>query len=273
MAENGLVADFKRNFLTGLAALFPILITVFLLAWLYGQIDRFIGQQVNDWCIQILSRRSVFKEVFPEAGKTVLEDPDEREQWVQARYPRFIGVGIAIVGALVIIYLVGRSLRGYIGSRVMRLVDGFFERFPVVKSIYPHARQVADFLFGQSRQRRFSRVVAVQYPRRGIYTVGFLTGDGLKDIERAAGQSLVTVFIPTSPTPLTGFIIVVPPDEVLELNMSVDEAFRFCITAGMLASVKQRPWELQSGKVPTMVPAGSEAQQNPEGEEKTESSE
>ena len=258
MAQNGLMANFRRNFLTGLAALFPILITVFLLSWLYGQIDRIIGDRVNRVCVEVLvTNPSLFTQVFPQAGSEVMEDAESRREFARQYFPGYVGVGIAVVGALVVIYIAGRFLRGYIGSRVMHWVDSFFERFPVVKTIYPHARQVADFLFGQTEGRRFHTVVAVQYPRRGIYTVGFLTGDGLKDIEQRAGQSLVTVFIPTSPTPLTGFIIVVPPDEVLELNMSVDEAFRYCITAGMLASKRQRPWESQK-EVRRMVPSVSE---------------
>jgi len=260
MAQNGVMANFKRNFLTGLAALFPILITVFLLSWLYGQIDRFIGDRVNKVCVEVLATNpALFKQVFSQAGPEVAEEVESRREYAKQYFPGYVGVGIAVVGALVLIYLAGRFLRGYIGSRVMHWVDSFFERFPVVKNIYPHARQVADFLFGQTGGKRFNTVVAVPYPRRGIYTVGFLTGDGLKDIEQRAGQSLVTVFIPTSPTPLTGFIIVLPPDEVLELNMSVDEAFRYCITAGMLASEKQRPWESQE-KVRGIVPSLQEAE-------------
>ncbi len=106
---------------------------------------------------------------------------------------------------------------------------------------YPHARQVADILFGAHGRPRFKHVVAVQYPRRGIYTVGFLTGDGLRDLAQSAGQDFVTVFIPTSPTPLTGFVIIVPRHEVKSLNMSVEDAFLLCMTAGMVTAEQQRP--------------------------------
>jgi len=265
MAREGFILDFKRNFLTGFAALFPILITVFLLSWFYGQIDRTIGGRVNRICVRMLSsNRPLFTRLFPGAGKEVVNDPEERREWATEHFPGVVGTTIGVLVAALFVYLVGKALRGYIGGRIMRSVDRFFERFPVVKAIYPHARQFADFVFGQARTKRFSHVVAVQYPRMGIYTLGFLTGDGLKDIERVAGQRLVTVFIPTSPTPLTGFIIVVPPDEVTELNMAVDEAFRFCITAGMLASPSQRPpggGEGTVGSVPSVAGVGGEGTQ------------
>ena len=142
---------------------------------------------------------------------------------------------------MVLIYLVGVLLRSYIGKRIVGVVDRFFERFPVIKTVYPHARQVADVLFGAHKRPRFRHVVAVQYPRRGVYTVGFLTGEGLKDIAQKVGQEFVTVFIPTSPTPLTGFVIIVPRHEVMTLQMSVEEAFLLCMTAGMVVGGRQRP--------------------------------
>jgi uncharacterized membrane protein len=82
--------------------------------------------------------------------------------------------------------------------------------------------------------------VAVQYPRKGIYSLGLVTGDGLASLQEAAGRPLITVFVPTSPTPLTGFVIAVDPDEVAPMELTVDEAFRYCITAGMWAKGGQR---------------------------------
>ena len=242
MTQDGFVSDFKRNFFTGIAALFPILITVFLLSWLYWQIDQTIGTRVNGICKRVIvGNQGIFQRAFPSAGGEVAGDRERRAQYADEHFPRFLGAAMGLLGAAVIVYVIGKSIRGYVGGRVMGAVDRFFERFPVIKAIYPHARHVADVLFGQARGRQFRQVVAVQYPRKGLYTVGFLTGTGLKDIEHLVGRDLVTVFIPTSPTPLTGFVIVVPRDEVLELNMTVDEAFRFCITAGMVVSEGQRP--------------------------------
>lgn len=241
MARTRFTDHFRRNLLTGVAALFPIVITLFLFTWLYRQIDVSIGRQANAVCREVLARNPVlFRTFFGGSPEGAPETVEERRAYAEQNFPRFIGLLIGLVGVAVLVYLLGMLLRGYIGRRLMRGVDRFFERFPVIKSVYPHARQVGDFLFGQTQRRRFSRVVTVQYPRRGIYSVGFLTGKGLKSIEEQVGRDLVTVFIPTSPAPLTGFIIVVPPEEVTQLDMTVDEAFRYCITAGMLTSPRQR---------------------------------
>ncbi len=242
MPPMGFRDDFKRNLLTGLAALFPILITIFLLSWLYRQLDVTVGKRANAVSRKVLVwKPTLFRVVFYGASEQDARDLDSRRAYAREHFPRFVGVFVGLLAAVVFVYLIGRFLRGYIGRRLMRFVDRFFERFPVIKAIYPHARQVGDLVFGQSGRRRFSRVVAVEYPRRGIYSVGFLTGGGLKGIEEHVGRPVVTVFVPTSPTPLTGFVVVVAPDEVLELDMTVDEAFRYFITAGLLTSEKEQP--------------------------------
>jgi uncharacterized membrane protein len=249
------MSNFRRTFLTGLAALFPILITVFLLTWLYAQLDWMIGSRVNGVCKRVLVQNpDWFDAFFPEAGPEVLEDEDARREHAKENFPGLIGNSIGIVAALIFVYFIGLAVRGYFGARIVRRVDGFFERFPLIKSIYPHARQVADFMFGSRERMGFRHVVAVQYPRRGLYTVGFLTGDGLKDVQEHAGQDLVAVFIPTSPAPLTGFVILAPREDVTDLDMSVEEAIRFCMTAGMVAAPRQRPWKNQDEYL--VVPPG-----------------
>jgi uncharacterized membrane protein len=253
MAETGFADDFKRNFLTGVAALFPILIVVILFSWLYRQLDATIGKGANVVCYEVLARTpAAFEVAFPKAPERVLNDVGARRRYARSHFPRAVGVVVALCVTVLAVYLFGSFLRGYVGRRIMHVVDRFFERFPVIRAIYPHARQVADVLFGQSRQGRFNHVVAVEYPRRGAYSLGFMTGEGLGQLVQATGEEdLATVFVPTSPTPLTGFIIVVPRREVVELNMSVDEAFRYCVTAGMLVSggqeLRQRPEGSGSG--------------------------
>jgi len=260
MAGTGFIGDFKRAFLTGLAALFPILITVFLVTWLYGLIDRTIGVGVNSLCRTVVAGKpAVFETVFPGAPDEAAADYEGRLQYARENFPRFIGVAIGIVGALVAVYLLGLALRSYVGSRIVGVVDRVFTRFPVIKSIYPHARQIADLLFGARGGDRFRRVVFVQYPRRGVYSVGFLTGDGIETVEKQTQKNLATVFVPTSPTPLTGFVILVPNEEVVEIDMSVEEAFRYFMTAGLIS-----PGMPQGG------PLGEEAGAQPANEDQEE---
>jgi uncharacterized membrane protein len=236
------VGRLKRTFLTGFAALFPILITFFLLSWLYTQMDKMVGRRVNAvFKAVVTERQEIFDIVFPGATEEIVRSTELRRQYVADHYPDFLGATLGLIAALFLILLFGLFLRGYVGNKVMQSVDRFFERFPIIKTIYPHARQVTNLLFGQSRREEFKHVVAIQYPRRGLYSVGFLTGTGLKNIQEQAGQNLVAVFIPNSPAPLTGFVVLVPKDDVIDLDMKVEEAIRFCITGGMVVPQNQLP--------------------------------
>jgi len=261
MSKDGFRDDFRRSFLAGVATLFPILFTLFLFVWLYRQIDSTIGEST----IRLLSRKATFAAVFKSAPPETVNDPAARRAYAEQRFPRFVVVLLGLGVVIIAIYLLGRVLRGYLGRRAFTMVDGFFERFPVVKAIYPHAREVGNFLFGVSEKPRFSRVVAVQYPRLGVFSLGLVTGEGLNDIGERVRRGLVTVFIPTSPTPLTGFIIVVPRDEVISMDMTIDEAFRYCVTAGMLAPTRQQPGaEQQTETAPASGAAGVDVPRLPE---------
>ena len=221
--------------MTGLAALFPILITVFLLSWLYSQMDNLMGSKINLVARRALSRHErVFDMAYPTAPEEVRVDTEARRDYVDEHYPYFIGGVVGIIGVAFGVLIMGFFLRGYVGNKVVNRVDNFFEKFPVVKGIYPHARKVADFLFGTREKMEFKRVVAVQYPRKGIYSLGFHTGYGVGGVQDQAGQNLVAVFIANSPVPLTGFVIMVPKSEVINLDMRVEDAIRFCISAGMI---------------------------------------
>ncbi len=156
MARTDSTDDFTGSLLTALAVLFPVLITVFLLSWLYHQMDVSVGERTNALCREVLVRnRSLFVAVFPGVSGGELEDAAARRAYAEQHFPRFVGVLLGLVAAAVLVYLIGRSLRAYIGARAMRAVDRFFERLPLIKAIYPHARHLGDLLFGQSERRRF----------------------------------------------------------------------------------------------------------------------
>ncbi len=141
---------------------------------------------------------------------------------------------IGFLIAIVIVYVVGYFLSGLLGRTVLRIVESTVLRIPFIRSLYPNIKQVTDFLFGD-RQIEFGGVVAVEYPRRGVWSLGLLTGPAMKTIEkRASADDLVTVFIPSSPTPVTGYTITVPRSDVIELGLSIDEALRFTISGGVI---------------------------------------
>ena len=258
-------SSFKRTFLTGLAVLFPILITAFLLIWFYGLLDRTIGTGVNGVFKSVLvANPTLFDKAFPAAASATLVGPNGealtgvafRTEYADLHFPSVVGTVVGIIGTLIVVYVLGVLIRGYMAKKVVGGVDRFFERFPIVKSIYPHARQAGDVLFGADGGKSFRRVVALQWPRRGVYTLGFVTGEGIKDIEAHAGQDLLTVLVPHSPTPLTGFLVLVPRDEVIDLAMTVEQALSFVMTAGMVAAEGQRTVEDARGnRIAVTVPA------------------
>ena len=118
------------------------------------------------------------------------------------------------------------------------MIDRGFFRTPVVKRIYPYVKQVTDFLLSE-RKLEFSRVVAVEYPRKGVWSLGLVTGPGLRTLTHSVRSDLLTVFIPSSPTPVTGYTITVRQDEVIDLPISIDDALRFTVSGGVIVPVGQ----------------------------------
>lgn len=162
-----------------------------------------------------------------------------RTWWADRWYMDLIGIGVAIIA----VYSAGRLLGGYLGRRLYKRLEGLITQLPVFKQVYPSVKQVVDFLFGDDQPIKFNRVVACEYPRKGIWAVGFLTGESLAAIENLADDELVTVFIPSSPTPFTGYTITVPKSDVLDLALTVDEALRFAVSGGVLVPdhMRSRP--------------------------------
>jgi len=141
-------------------------------------------------------------------------------------------IGFAI--AIILVYIVGYFLSGLLGKTTWRVVETSIQRIPLIRSVYPNIKQVTDFLFGD-RLFEFTGVVAVEYPRKGVWSLGLLTGPGMKTIENETKEmDLVTIFIPSSPTPVTGYTITVPKSETIELALSIDEALRFTISGGVI---------------------------------------
>ncbi len=148
---------------------------------------------------------------------------------------------IGLVLAVVLIYIAGLIVTSFIGRRFHRLGENLIARVPLIRSVYPAVKQVTDFFFGSNADEKlnFNRVVAVQYPRLGLWSVGLLTGDTMSDIELNAGKRCLTVFIPSSPTPFTGYVITVPVEDTFELPITVEEALKFVISGGVVIPPNQ----------------------------------
>lgn len=203
----------RRALLTGFVALFPLVLTVVVLRLIWrlvlSPISVPLGRQLTD-TVALL---------------TPVEDLPVWADW--------IGIITALLLAVLFVYVLGRVLTTFVGRRILARVDLLFASLPVIGSIYPHAKQISGFLFGEE-QMQFKRVVAVEYPRHGCYSIGFATSEGLEKVADHLGAKLVAVFVPTSPTPVTGWTVMVPEHEVIPLEMTVDEAVRFILSCGVL---------------------------------------
>ncbi|MEZ5939845.1 MAG: DUF502 domain-containing protein [Planctomycetaceae bacterium] len=135
---------------------------------------------------------------------------------------------------IILLYFVGRFVSARIGRWLFsRFEENVLGRVPLVRNVYGSAKRVTDFIFTEKQAVEYRRVAAVEYPRRGIWSLGFITGEGFKEISVEAGEPCVAILMPTSPMPMTGFTITVPKTDILELNITIEEAMQFCISCGV----------------------------------------
>ncbi len=146
----------------------------------------------------------------------------------------------ALAMTILLLYFIGRIVTIRVGAwAVHRFETMFLGKLPVVSNVYSSVKQVTDFLFTE-RKIEYNRVVVLEYPRRGIWSLGFVTGESMLQITAIAGEPLVTVLIPTSPMPVTGYTMSVPRSEIIDLDITIDQAFQFCISCGVLVPENQK---------------------------------
>lgn len=209
---------FKSYFLRGLAVLLPTILTL----WIFVVGFRFIHSKVG------IHIKGGLEYLIGLAGGS---EAELARPWIQG----VLSIAGFIV-ALVVVFMVGALLASVVGKTLWRMVEKFIMNTPFLRQVYPYVKQITDFLLTREEKKKlFSKVVAVEYPRKGIWSVGFVTGSGLKKVVDATARELVTILIPTSPTPFTGFVIMVPREETIDLDMTIEEALRFVVSGGVIA--------------------------------------
>jgi uncharacterized membrane protein len=141
--------------------------------------------------------------------------------------------GLGTILTLLIVFLVGLATRNFIGKKVVALWDALLRRIPVFNTIYSSVKQVSDTLFSSSGNA-FRKALLVQYPRQGSWTIAFLTGVPGGDVRNHLVGDYVSVYVPTTPNPTSGFFLMVPRADAIELNMSVDEALKYIVSMGVV---------------------------------------
>jgi uncharacterized membrane protein len=253
---------FKGYFLHGLAVLLPTILTIWLFVWGYTFIQNNISKHINRGIVHVIAYfahknvevtdddiRDYLKETKPELEKKPKEleinmrrediqrkvriqklKKDLAKTWVDGP-----GSIAGFIAAVIGVCILGAILASYVGRSFWRTIEKFIMNTPILRNVFPYVKQVTDFLLTNEEQKKlFSRVVAVEYPRKGIWSVGFVTGSGLEKVVNTVKREFLTVIIPTSPTPFTGFVITVQKKQTIDLDMTVEEALRFIVSGGVI---------------------------------------
>ena len=196
----------RRYFVTGLATLFPVAVTLWLVVLIFQMADRFLGR------------------------------------WLGLQVP-----GLGLVATLALIVVVGIFSVHFFGRAVFLTLEAWLSRLPLTKNIYPAVKQLAQFLFSEeSRRANFRRVVLVQYPRLGAYSVAFVTSE-VTTAATGVSRRLLTLLLPNPPSPFTGPIVLVPEEDVIPLELSVEDAVKLIVSGGIVVP------EIRAAAIPKVL--------------------
>jgi uncharacterized membrane protein len=200
----GVFSRLRSSFLTGIVVIAPVGMTIWLIWTLMGWVDGFVLPLVPDRF-----------------------NPEE-----------YIGInlrGVGVIFFLLFTIFVGWVAKGLIGRSLIRFAESLVERMPVVRSIYSGVKQIAETVFAQS-ERSFEKACLIEYPRKGIWAIGFVSTPAKGEVAARAHTAgeLLSVFVPTTPNPTSGFLLYFPSEDVIELDMSVEDAAKLVISAGLV---------------------------------------
>ncbi len=191
-----------RQFLAGLVVLLPAVITFYLLFIIFKFADGLLGRYINQYLKEALG---------------------------------YYVPGIGLILTLLIVLLVGVLARSVFLKKMVPAIESWFAALPLVRNIYPPSKQIVKFFLSDENKAMFKRVVLVEYPRKGLYSLGFVTNEGFEEAAVKLGrQDLVTVLIAGTPSPFTGYFVLLPREEIIFLDMSIEDGFKMVISAGIL---------------------------------------
>ncbi|MGZ2257865.1 DUF502 domain-containing protein [Roseobacter sp. A03A-229] len=227
VTRRSLISWLRASFLTGLVVIAPVGLTIWLIWSVVGWIDGFVLPLVPG-----------------------SYQPDRLLQdWLGLDPEIQINIrGIGVVIFLMFTVLVGWMAKGIIGRSLIRYGESLVERTPVVRTIYSGIKQISETVFAQS-ERSFEKACLIEYPRRGIWAIGFISTTTKGEVAARGNQGapMLSVFVPTTPNPTSGFLLFFPSDDVIELDMTVEDAAKLVISAGLV---------YPNGKDPTQPPNG-----------------
>ncbi len=226
--RRGVVARLRGNFLAGLIIVAPIGLTLYLVWSVVGWIDSWVWPFIPDY----YQPEQLVNRIFRSEGGDQIN--------VNVR-------GIGVVIFLIFTILVGWIGKGILGRSMLRFGESLVERMPVVRSIYNGVKQIAETVFSQ-RDTSFDKACLIEYPRKGIWAIAFISTNARGEVRTkiSDGDDIATVFLPTTPNPTSGFLLFLPRSDVKELDMTVEDAAKLVISAGLV---------YPNSKDPTQPPA------------------
>jgi uncharacterized membrane protein len=208
----------RRYIIAGILVWLPIGVTIFLVRILIGLLDRTL---------------------------VLIPQKYQPEELLGFAIP-----GLGILLTIVILLVTGVLAANIVGRSMVGLWESLLERIPVVRSVYSAAKNFAEMVFSDSSQS-FKKVLLIEYPRKGLYSLAFQTSSALGEVQGRTGEEVICTFVPTTPNPTSGFIIIVPRKDVIELDMEVDEALKMIISLGVVIP----NWRRQDlGELPLVMP-------------------
>ncbi len=172
----------------------------------------------------------VIKLLVEVMDKTLLLLP---EPWRPEALLGFSIPGVGVVLSVLVVFATGVIVAHFLGHHLVTAWESLLSRIPLVRSIYTGVKQVAETVLSNSTQS-FRKVIMVEYPRRGMWCLGFQTGTGLGEVQARTGEGVVAVFVPTTPNPTSGFVVMVPRSDIIELDMDVDDGLKMIISMGVV---------------------------------------
>ena len=191
-----MIQQLKRLFIRGLIALIPLVATIYVLNLIFSFLDSLLSVFVRD----------LFGIEIP---------------------------GVGALASILLILFIGFVVTNVLGARLIGFAEKLLHKVPIAPKIYFAIKQIID-AFSLQGKHTFSKVAMVEYPRKGIYSIGFIISDCRTEIQAVSDKKLINVFIPTTPNPTTGFLLMVPEDDVITLDMTVEEGLKLILSAGMV---------------------------------------
>jgi uncharacterized membrane protein len=265
---------FRTAVLRGLGFVAAPLLTLVILLWIVRTVDYYILEPVVSTTREVLARqlanvRSQIPDAQPTADPTVVTSSGEEfkrlesdqyvplsvyntvmrqsgglpppttgqetyRRWLDVTYLRPWIVGpVFLIIFIVLMYLLGSLFAAGLGRAFWSWVEQGVGRLPVVRAVYSSAKQVTNYVFSD-RELDFTRVVAVEYPCRGIWSLAFVTNEGMTDLQTITGEPMLTILLPTSPVPVSGYTMLIPKSDVVDVEMTVEQAVEYIVSCGVV---------------------------------------